>query len=67
MYADGELTMDCSFTEDANWKSQVVKIGTTKINDDEYLTHLTVSFEHVLEPVGRDVVKLLAINRMIYQ
>lgn len=64
---DGKLMVDCSFTEDAGWKSQVVKIGTTKINDSEYYTHLTVSFEHVLEPVGKDVVKLLAINRMIYQ
>jgi hypothetical protein len=63
----GELVVDCSFTEDASWKSQVVKIGTTKINDNEYFTHLTVSFEHVPEPVGKDIVKLLAINRIIYR
>lgn len=63
-YAD--LTVDCSFTEDAGWKSQVVKIGTTKINDNEYYTHLTVSFEHRPEPVGKDVMKLLVINKVIY-
>ncbi len=67
MSKEGELMVGCTFTEDASWKSQVLKIGTTKINDNEYYTHLTVSFEHVPEPVGKDVMKLLVINRMIYR
>jgi hypothetical protein len=63
----GETMVDCSFTADYNGMAQVVKIGTTKINDSEYYTHLAVSFEHVPEPVGKDVMKLLTINRMIYR
>lgn len=66
-YTDtGETMVDCSFTEDASWKSQVVKIGTTQINDHEYYTHITVSFEHIPEPVGRDVMRLLVVNKVIY-
>lgn len=61
-----ELMVDCSFTTDYNGMAQVVKIGFTKINDSEYYTHLTVSFEHVPKPVGRDVVKLLFMNKIIY-
>jgi hypothetical protein len=63
----GTLYADCSFTVDYNGMAQIAKIGTTKINDNEYYTHLTVSFEHVLEPVGKDVMKLLLLNRMIYR
>lgn len=61
-----ESMSDCSFTEDADCNVQVVKIETTKDNENEYHTYLTVSFEHVPAPVGRDMLKLLVINRMIY-
>jgi hypothetical protein len=66
-FTDSAETMfDCSFTANNDWKSQVVKIGTTKINESEYYTNIEVAFEHVPQPVSKGAMKLLAINRMVY-